>query len=200
MYSTRVPDPRLPVADPSKSTGRPGSKRAANVRNRAAQPGGAGGEKTEEPRESSDRAAIIDSRRNVRRGLSRRRSRVRIPSLPSFEVPANAVCARLGDSMGREPRRRSCAATPVRQGARRRLGSRRAANVPGHRTLSASAAPARGARGRSSMRRFWRSTASPRLANPPTCGHAEPRPSNRLVAGSRSLIRATSPVQRWSGE
>jgi hypothetical protein len=35
------------------------------------------------------RASIVAGRRHARRGLSRRRSRVRVPSLPSFKVPAN---------------------------------------------------------------------------------------------------------------
>jgi hypothetical protein len=72
-------------------------------------------------------------------GMSRRRSRVRVRR-SRFRSACKWGCARLGDSMGQEPRRRSCAATPVRHGARRTLGSRRAADVPGHRTLFASAA------------------------------------------------------------
>src|SRR5581483_8507948 len=39
------------------------------------------------------------------------------------------------DSTGQEPRRRSCAATLVREGALRRLGSRRAADVLRYRML-----------------------------------------------------------------
>src|SRR5581483_9358495 len=61
------------------------------------------------------------------RGFESRRSRLR--------SACGCVCAPLGDSTGQEPRRRSCAATLVREGALRRLGSRRAADVLRYRML-----------------------------------------------------------------